>query len=341
MFKFKLNMANTFGKIFKITTFGESHGVAVGVVLDGCPAGLKISLEEKQTELDKRRPGQSGLITKRQEKDKVEILSGIFEGKTLGTPIALMVRNEDAQPKNYEDIKNLYRPGHADYTYEAKYGIRDWRGGGRASARETLARVATGAIAKKILKNIGVEIVGGIIQIGNERSIESMNKAVEQAKVQGDSVGGIVEVVARGVPVGLGEPVFGKLSADLASAMVSIPAVKGFEIGDGFACVERLGSENNDEWIMKDDQVGTKTNRAGGIIGGISTGEDIVVRIALKPTSSIVKEQKTIDKNGQVQVIQVKGRHDPCVCFRAVPVAEAMVALVLVDHYLLSKVDKI
>lgn len=352
---------NTFGNIFKITTFGESHGQAIGVVIDGCPAGLEITIDEIQAELDRRRPGQSHLTTQRQEKDKVEILSGIFEDRTLGSPIALMVYNEDAQSTNYEDIKDLYRPGHADYTYEAKYGLRDWRGGGRASARETLARVAAGAVAKKLLQQVGIKIIGYVSQIGSEKirqveeseieknplrcpdkdMVDKMIKIIAQTKASGDSIGGIVEVVAHGVPAGLGEPVFDKLSADLAKALMSIPAVKGFEVGDGFGCVVRHGSENNDEWAMKDGRVGAKTNRSGGIVGGISTGEDIVVRIALKPTSSIAKEQPTIDKDGREQPIQVKGRHDPCVCPRAVPVAEAMMALVLVDHYLLNKISKI
>lgn len=365
-------MGNSFGKIFKITTFGESHGKAIGVVIDGCPAGLEIAEKDIQAELDKRRPGQSKFTTQRNETDKVEILSGIFEGKTLGAPIALVIYNNDAKSGHYEDIKDLYRPGHADYTYEAKYGIRDWRGGGRASARETAARVAAGAIAKKILKNAGVEICGYVLQIGHARvknidegivyknplrcpdkdMIKRFEEEIENARKDGDSVGGIVEIAAHNVPAGLGEPVFNKLSADLAQGIMSIPAVKGFEIGDGFASSSRRGSENNDEWSIKKcrnealpylsgniksdrNRIGTATNRAGGIIGGISTGEDIIFRFALKPTPSIMRKQKTVDKNGKIREIEIQGRHDPCVCPRAVPVGEAMAALVLVDHYLM------
>lgn len=353
---------NSFGKIFRITTFGESHGPAIGVVIDGCPAGLEITLDDIQKELDRRKPGTNKLTTQRQEDDKVEILSGIFENITLGTPIALLIRNKDAKSVSYENIKDLYRPGHADYTYDAKYGFRDWRGGGRASARETAARVAAGAIAKKILEKSNIKVVGYVTQIGKNK-IEKIDESIieenivrcpdknmvdkfiaeiENVKKEGDSLGGVVQVVAHNVPAGLGEPIYDKLSVDLAKAMVSIPAVKGFEIGDGFAVCERKGSENNDTWIKKTDgSIGTLTNRAGGIIGGISSGEDVVVRIAIKPTSSIVKEQKTIDKHGEETTIQVHGRHDPCVCARAVSVAEAMMALVLVDHVLLNKISKI
>ncbi|HAT03461.1 MAG TPA: chorismate synthase [Candidatus Magasanikbacteria bacterium] len=345
-------MSNIFGNIFKITTFGESHGVGVGVVIDGCPAGLEITREDIQKELDRRRPGQSNLTSQRKEKDQVEILSGIFDGKTLGTPIALLIRNGDAQSVSYEGIKDTYRPGHADYVYDMKYGFRDWRGGGRASARETIGRVAAGAVAKALLQRIGVEVNAEIIQVGKiKRNVEYENKGkkfeeryieeIEEARKDGDSVGGVVEVVAKNVPVGLGEPVFNKLSADLAHALMTIPAAKGVEIGDGFACVEKKGSENNDELEMRDGKVRTKTNHAGGIVGGISNGEDIVLRVAFKPTSSIVKAQKTVDTNGQEVDIQVHGRHDPCVALRAPVIVEAMVALVLVDHYLLSKVNKI
>ncbi|HBU07043.1 MAG TPA: chorismate synthase [Candidatus Magasanikbacteria bacterium] len=341
---------NTFGKIFKITTFGESHGLAMGVVIDGCPAGLEITKEQIQAELDRRRPGQDKLTSPRQEKDEVEILSGIFEGKTLGTPIALLVRNEDVLSKSYEDIKDKYRPGHADFVYDTKYGFRDYRGGGRASARETLARVAGGAVAKVLLKRVGVEVNGKLIQVGQikrseDQKIEDFEREykeeIERVKAEGDSIGGVVEIVAKNVPIGLGSPVFDKLSADLAKALVSIPAVKGFEIGDGFACVEKPGSENNDSLQNIDGQIKMKTNHAGGIVGGISNGEDIVVRIALKPTSSISKTQKTVDKDGNEVGISVQGRHDPCVAIRAVPVAEAMVALTLADHYLLNKISKL
>lgn len=332
---------NTFGQLFRITTFGESHGLAVGVVIDGCPAGLEISQEEIQTELDKRRPGQSNLTSTRQEQDKVEILSGIFAGKTLGTPIALLVRNEDTRPESYENIKDKYRPGHADFVYDVKYGFRDWRGGGRASARETVARVAAGVIAKKLLRTLGLEVIGRISHVGKTTNEADFAKEIEEARKSGNSVGGVVEVVAKNVPVGLGAPVFDKLSADLAKALVSIPAVKGFEIGDGFACVEKYGSENNDELEISDGKVRTKTNHAGGIVGGISNGEDIVLRVTFKPTSSIAKSQRTVNQSGEETTIEVRGRHDPCVALRAVPVAEAMMALTLADHYLLNKTSKL
>ena len=358
-------MSNSFGHIFRITTFGESHGKAIGVVIDGCPAGLEITPDEIQRELDRRRPGTSHLTTTRQEKDQVQILSGIFENKTLGTPIALVVENQDHISKVYEPIKDLYRPGHADFTYDAKYGFRDWRGGGRSSARETIGRVAAAAIAKKILMLAGIEIFGYVTQIGQVKItqvqqdfietnplrcpdptvLDAMISEIETARKDLDSVGGIVEIRARRVPAGLGEPVFHKLSADLAQAIMSIPAVKGFEIGDGFAVASRRASENNDQWIKKKktkgETIGTLTNRAGGIIGGISNGEDIVLRFALKPASSIAQKQKTVDKNAQTAEIQVLGRHDPCVCTRAVPIGEAMVALTLADHFLLSTLNKI
>lgn len=296
---------NTFGNIFKITTFGESHGEAVGVVVDGCPAGLKISEKDIQNELDKRKPGKNELVSPRKEEDKVKVLSGIFKGKTLGTPIAMIVFNEDVRSKDYEKLKNKYRPGHGDYTYFAKYGLRDFRGGGRASARETVGRVLGGAVAKKLLKHFGVKI-GSSLKVFED---------VEKVKKEGDSIGGIVEIKARGVGAGLGEPVFDKLSADLAKALLSIPAVKAFEIGDGFKLAKMRGSENK---------------HIGGIDGGISNGEDIIVRICFKPTASIAKSP-----------LKIKGRHDPCVCLRGRYVAEAMVALVLADHYLLSKVSKL
>jgi len=345
---------NSFGQVFKITSFGESHGKAIGVVVDGCPAGLKIDEEDIQSELDKRRPGQSNMTTKRDEKDKIEILSGVFEGKTLGSPIAMIVWNKNHFTEDYEAIKDIYRPGHADFSYDAKYGFRDWRGGGRSSARETLARVAAGAIAKKLLKQVAkVKIVGYVLSVGKVQgtkivesfieknplrcadpgSLEAMMLEVETARKALDSVGGVIEIRVKNVPAGLGEPVFHKLSADLAAAIMSIPAVKGFEIGDGFGAANRLGSENNDQF--------GKTNHAGGILGGISTGSDIVLRFALKPPSSIAKEQDTIDNKGRARKISVTGRHDPCVCPRAVPIAESMVALVLADHYLLNLTSKI
>lgn len=352
---------NSFGQIFRITTFGESHGKALGVVIDGCPSGLEITVEEIQAELDRRKPGTSRFTTSRQEKDQVEILSGIFQNKTLGTPIALLVYNHDHLTEPYEKIKDFYRPGHAETTWEAKYGIYDWRGGGRASARETIGRVAAGAFAKKILAEIGIKIFGYITRIGKVKitSVEpsfiesnplrcpdpavlnAMMREIDNAKKDFDSVGGIIEIVAKAVPAGFGEPVFHKLSADLAHAFFGIPAVKGFEIGDGFAVAGRRGSENNDQLIYKAGRTSTATNHAGGIVGGISNGEDIIVRFALKPTSSIAKKQQTINKKGEKTEIQIPGRHDPCVCPRAVAIGEAMMALTLVDHYLLHKTGQL
>jgi chorismate synthase len=352
---------NTFGQIFKITTFGESHGEAVGVVIDGCPAGLDITREDIQKELDRRKPGTTPLTSTRQEEDQVEILSGIFEGKTMGTPIALVVKNKDQIPGVYEPIKDLYRPGHADFTYEQKYGVRDWRGGGRASARETIGRVAAGAVAKKLLSHTGIKIIGYVTQIGTTKItnvdetfistnplncpdatvLNQMIAEIETARKNLDSIGGIVEITAHGVPAGLGEPVFDKLSANLAHGIMSIPAVKGFEIGDGFACASHRASDNNDEWTKKENRIGTTTNHAGGIIGGISNGEDIVIRFTLKPASSIAKKQQTVDKNGNPQIIEVHGRHDPCVAPRAVPIGEAMVAITIADHYLRNQTSQL
>lgn len=351
---------STFGSVFRITTWGESHGWGIGVVVDGCPAGLPLAEEDIQKELDRRRVGQSKVTSQRQEEDRVEILSGLFQGQTTGTPIAMMVRNKDADSSKYEAIKHLFRPGHADFTYLQKYGIRDYRGGGRASARETVGRVAAGAIAKKILAREGVEIFGYTTQIHTiqakrfdreeiERNMvrcpdreaaEQMVERIIEARKAGDSVGGIVEVVARGVPAGLGEPVFDKLDADLAKGLMSIPAVKGVEIGAGFQAATMFGSEHNDPLINKEGRIGTLTNHAGGIVGGISNGEDIVVRIVVKPTSSILKEQQSVDIEGNPVTLRVEGRHDPCVCPRAVPIAEAMVALVLVDHFLRQRVSR-
>ncbi len=348
-------MTNSFGTIFRITTWGESHGKAVGVVIDGCPPNLIISEEDIQKELDRRKPGQSKLTTPRKEQDKAMIMSGIFEGKTTGTPIAIMVVNEDIDSSKYEKIKELYRPGHADYTYNKKYGIRDWRGGGRSSAREHIGRVAAAAIAKKLLQKKGITITGYTKQAGNitiedkevefaeieknpvraahRKKAEEMEKLILKTKQQGDSIGGIVEVIAKGVPAGLGEPVFDKLSADIAKAVMSIGAVKGIEIGDGFKVAEMKGSEANDEI----DEKGFRTNHAGGILGGISSGQDIIVRAAIKPTPSIQKEQTTINTKGKEQKIIVEGRFDSCLCPRAVPVIEAMIALVLADHLLRQK----
>ena len=352
---------NSFGQLFRITTFGESHGPALGVVIDGCPAGLELKREEIQAELNRRKPGQNALTTPREEGDQVEILSGFFEDKTTGTPIALLIRNANTRSQDYEAIKHLYRPGHADFTYEAKYGFRDWRGSGRASARETVARTAAGAVAKKLLSTLGVRLFAYVSQVGQVQGqqvqedfieqnplrcadpsiVDAMIAQVEAAKADQDSVGGVVEVQALGVPAGWGEPVFNKLSADLAHALMSLPAVKGFEIGDGFAAAALHGSQNNDAWIQKDGRIGTATNHAGGIVGGLSTGEPLLLRLAFKAPSSIAKTQNTVDQNGEEAKIQVEGRHDPCVLPRAVPIVEAMTALVLADHALLSRLARL
>lgn len=338
---------NTFGNLFKVTTFGESHGVALGVTIDGCPAGIEVDLDFIRNELDRRKPGQSNLVTPRKENDDFEILSGIFEGKTTGTPIGVIFRNTDAKSKDYSDIKDSFRPGHADFTYHNKYGHRDYRGGGRSSARETVARVFAGAVAKQILKSKGVGFLGGLVQVGHIKAdkrdwayvesnpvrstdpdkTDAMITLIEDRRRERESVGGIVEVRAQGVPVGLGEPVFSKLSALIGGAMFSIPAVKGVEIGDGFLLVEKKGSESNDEM----DENGFRSNHHGGVLGGLSSGEEIIVRLAIKPTSSLPKEQDSVDVNGTPVKVVTKGRHDPCVAIRAVPIAEAMLALVLVN----------
>ncbi|MCK5615149.1 chorismate synthase [Candidatus Pacearchaeota archaeon] len=329
---------NSFGNLFKITTWGESHGPAIGVVIDGCPAGLKLTEKDIQKELDRRRPGQSTLTTPRKESDKVEILSGIFEGMTTGTPISLMVKNKNQKGRDYTELKEKFRPSHADYTYEMKYGIRDYLGGGRASARETIGRVAAGAIAKKILKE--VKITATIKQIHKATTQKEMIQAILEAKKSGDSVGGIIECVIKNVPVGLGSPVFEKLDARLAQAMLSIPAVKGFEIGSGFGAIELMGSEHNDPIQKKKGKVVTLSNNAGGIVGGISNGMDIVFRIAFKPTATIFKKQSTITKTGKNTTLEMKGRHDPCVLPRAIPIVEAMAALTLADELLIQKAVK-
>lgn len=321
---------NTFGTNFRITTFGESHGAALGVVIDGCPSGMALSEKDIQPALDKRKPGTSPLVSPRQESDKVEILSGIFDGKTTGTPIALLVRNQDAHSHDYEEMKNLFRPGHADYTFQQKYGIRDYRGGGRSSGRETVGRVAAGAVAEKYLNALGITIRGHIVSVHGKAGASEIEAEILSAKNAGDSVGGIAEIRAQGCPAGLGDPVFGKLDAAIAGAMMGIGAVKGVEIGAGFAVADRFGSENNDP-ITKG---GFLSNNAGGILGGISSGQEIVVRIAVKPTASIAKPQKTIDASGNDASITVKGRHDPCIVPRIIPVAEAMLALVLIDAVL-------
>jgi chorismate synthase len=321
---------NTFGRNFRITTFGESHGIAVGVVVDGCPAGIPLDSEDIQFLLDQRRPGTSPLSSARQEKDNVEILSGIFEGKATGTPIAMIVRNRDVKSEDYEELCNIFRPGHADFTYQQKYGIRDHRGGGRSSGRETVGRVAAGAIARKILASDGISVTGKILSVHGKIAPREIEAEILAAKKAGDSVGGIAEIIAIGCPAGLGDPVFGKLDAMIADAMMGIGAVKGVEIGDGFAAAGRFGSENNDAMTKG----GFTSNHAGGILGGISSGQDIVVRIAVKPTPSIAKPQKTLDMCGNETEITIKGRHDPCILPRIIPVAEAMLALVLVDCWL-------
>ncbi|MGU5534348.1 chorismate synthase [Aeromonas caviae] len=342
---------NSFGQLFRVTTFGESHGLALGAVVDGCPPGLEISEDDLQGDLDRRKPGTSRYTTQRREADEVKILSGVFEGKTTGTSIGLLIENTDQRSKDYSEIKDLFRPGHADYTYHQKYGQRDYRGGGRSSARETAMRVAAGAIAKKYLKQVhGIEIVGFLFQLGPIKAegfdesqieqnpfffpdagkLEALDEYMRALKKEGNSVGAKVCVVARNVPVGLGEPVFDRLDADIAHAMMGINAVKGVEIGDGFAVVEQKGSEHRDEMTP----TGFASNHAGGILGGISSGQEIVVSMALKPTSSITVPGKTITTSGEATEMITKGRHDPCVGIRAVPIAEAMLALVLMDHLL-------
>ena len=342
---------NSFGKAFTVTTFGESHGPAMGCVVDGCPPGMALSADDIQADLERRRPGKSRHTTQRQEPDQVRILSGVFEGQTTGTPIGLLIENVDQRSKDYGDIKDKFRPGHADYTYQQKYGIRDYRGGGRSSARETTMRVAAGAIARKYLRNrLGIEIQGFLSQLGpielaakdlaavdsnpffcaDPERLEQLEIFMDELRRDGDSIGAKISVLASHVPPGLGEPVFDKLEADLAHGLMSINAVKGVEVGAGFAAVCQRGSEHRDE-IGTD---GFAKNDAGGTLGGISSGQDILVSIALKPTSSISKPGATIDKHGQAAEIVTTGRHDPCVGLRATPIAEAMVALVLMDHYL-------
>lgn len=355
---------NSFGQNFNISTFGESHGVAIGVVIDGCPAGIELNIEQIQEELNRRKPGQSHITTSRKEEDELEILSGIYEGKTLGTPIAMIVRNNNAKPKDYEYLKDAYRPSHADYTYEMKYGIRDHRGGGRSSARETIARVAAGAIAKQILSKQGIEITAFVKQVGtiklekhytalnlkdtennivrcpDEPTAQRMIAAIEAVKKEGDTLGGVIQCVIKHTPAGLGEPVFDKLHAKLAQAMLSINAVHGFEYGSGFEGASKKGSENNDEWINTNGKIQSKTNHAGGILGGISTGEDIYFNVAFKPVATILKPQQSINTKGEEITLQNEGRHDPCVLPRAVPIVEAMAALVMVDFFLQQKDTK-
>jgi chorismate synthase len=318
---------NTFGRNFRCTSFGESHGPALGVVVDGCPPGIPFSREDVQPLLDRRRPGARPLTSTRQEQDRVEILSGIFQGRTTGMPVAMMVYNTDARSEDYEPFREVFRPGHADITYQQKYGIRDHRGGGRSSGRETVARVMAGALAVKFLSRWGIEISGSILSIHGKGTPDEMEAEVRAAMKAGDSVGGVVQIIARGVPRGLGDPVFGKLDALIAGAMMGIGAVKGVEIGEGFRAALLLGSENNDQM----DRSGYLSNHAGGILGGISNGNDIVVRLAVKPTASIGVPQKTVDLEGEERTIAISGRHDPCIAPRIVPVAECMLALVLAD----------
>ncbi len=358
---------NSFGQLFRITTFGESHGGAVGVVVDGCPPGLRLSEQDIQKELDRRKPGQSKITTPRKEQDEIHILSGLFEGQTTGTPILLIAYNEDTRSQDYQELKNLFRPGHADYTYLMKYGIRDWRGSGRASARETLARVAAGTIAQKYLKEIlGIEFLSYVEQVGSIKtsvamdsvtkdSIDSnivrcpdpktakkMIQLIEEVKKDGDSIGGIVKGIIRGLPAGIGDPVFDKLPAELAKAMLSINATKGFEIGSGFAGSELRGSQHNDDFVIDENNtIGTKTNNAGGVLGGISNGDTVYFRVAIKPVSTISKLQNTVSVDHQAVTVQAQGRHDPCVLPRAVPIVDAMAAIVVLDLYLRHKAQNI
>jgi chorismate synthase len=358
-------MGDSFGHTFRITTWGESHGGGVGVVIDGCPAGLQIDLEDIQGELDRRKPGQSKITTQRKESDTAKILSGIFEGKTTGTAISIMVDNQDARPQAYDHLKEIYRPSHADFTYDQKYGFRNWQGGGRASARETIGRVAAGAIARKLLQQLGgIETLAWVEQIHDLRTLmdpasvtleqveasmvrcpdqeitEQMVACIDKARMSGDSVGGLIRAQVRNAPAGLGEPVFDKLTADLAKAMMSLPATRGVEFGLGFDSVLMRGSEHNDRFHTEDGRIRTDTNRSGGIQGGISNGEAIDLRVAFKPTATINFAQETVTREGESTELRAKGRHDPCVLPRAVPMVEAMINLVLIDHWLRNRNKK-
>lgn len=355
---------NTFGEIFKLTTFGESHGDAIGGIIDGVPAGIRIDIKEIQRQLDRRRPGQSPIVTQRNESDRVQILSGMFDGKTTGTPIGFIIANTNQHSDDYDNIKDLYRPSHADYTYSAKYGIRDYRGGGRSSARETAARVVGGAIAQQALKSIGIEIYAYTSQVGNisldndyrlynpemietnevrcpdpEKAIE-MRQLIETVKKDGDTIGGTITCVIKGCPAGLGEPVFDKLNARLGYAMLGINAAKGFEIGMGFDGCARKGSEMNDLFYNENGKIRTRTNNSGGVQGGLSNSEDIYFRVAFKPVATLLKDIETVDKNGNPATLHAKGRHDPCVLPRAVPVVEAMAAITIMDFYLLNRLSR-
>ena len=355
-------MGNSFGTLFRISTWGESHGGGIGVVIDGCPPRLPLSEEDLQFELDRRRPGQSEITTPRKESDKATIVSGVYEGKTLGTPIAIYVPNGDHRPEAYNEMKDKFRPSHADFTYQTKFGIRNHEGGGRSSARETIGRVAAGAIAQKILKQAsGVEVRAFIkrihtieapeikefptleaveaspVRCPHPETAEAMVYFIKDMRSKGDSVGGVIECRVKNLPVGLGVPVFDRLEADLAKAMLSLPATKGFEVGSGFAGTELIGSEHNDVFIEKEGHVGTATNRSGGVQGGISNGEELVFRVAFKPTATILQKQATVDSEGHETELMGRGRHDPCVLPRAVPIVESMAALVLVDHWMRQK----
>ena len=359
-------MGNTFGSLFKISTWGESHGGGVGVVIDGCPSLLSLKEDDIQRDLDRRRPGQSKITTQRDESDAAEILSGVFEGKTLGTPIAILVRNEDAKPDSYDHLKDVYRPSHADFTYDAKYGIRNWQGGGRSSARETIGRVAAGAVARALLsESTDIEVLAWVSQIHDIKAdvrtenvnfdeieseitrcpdrdaSEAMISAITEARKNGDSLGGIVTCLVRGAPAGLGVPVFDRVEADLAKAMLSLPASKGFDIGSGFSSVEMTGSEHNDQFEPGDSMPVTTSNYSGGVQGGITNGSEILFRVAFKPTATISTPQETVDNSNNPITLEAKGRHDPCVLPRAVPMVEAMTLLVLADHWLRNQSARI
>ena len=357
-------VGNSYGNLFRITTFGESHGPAIGVTIDGCPAGLEIDEVFIQCELARRKPGQSKITTQRKEDDTFEVLSGVFEGKSTGTPISILIRNKDAKSKDYSHIAEKYRPSHADYTYQEKYGMRDYRGGGRSSARETAARVAAGAIAKLFLKSLNIEIAAYVSQVGyiktdpypqldlsktednivrcpDPEKAEAMIQLIDETRKKRDTIGGVVTCVIRNVPPGIGEPVFDKLHAELGKAMLGINAVKGFEYGSGFEGVSMYGSEHNDEFYREKDRVRTKTNHSGGVQGGISNGEDIYFRVAFKPVATIMQDQESVTQSGEATTVSGKGRHDPCVVPRAVPIVEAMAALVITDFYLINQSAKL
>lgn len=357
-------MGNTFGKIFSVTTFGESHGAGIGAVIDGCPAGMVIDEAFIQAELDRRRPGQSKLTTQRRESDKAQVLSGVFEGRSTGAPITLFIANEDARSKDYQHLAETFRPSHADYTYEKKYGHRDYRGGGRSSARETAARVAAGAVAKLLLQSVGIQVQAYVSRVGDIEAppypqldlskteahivrcpdagtAEKMIALIDQVRLDRDTIGGVVTCVIRKTPVGLGEPVFDKLHAELGKAMLSINAVKGFEYGSGFAGARMRGSEHNDAFVPDQGDIRTRTNFSGGIQGGISNGEDIYFRVAFKPVATIMQDQDSVDTAGNAVVVEGKGRHDPCVVPRAVPIVEAMAALVMADFLLRDKASRL